>query len=280
MKKIILCALAVLLLSGAANADNIDERPISIGFIPYLSARTILKKYQPLADYLRRETGRDFVISVAKDYDTHLQNTINGKTDISFLGGSPYVYVAERTKDIELLARYEFNGRPAFRSVIYTSDRSDIVSLGDLKGKKVAFGSMKSTLSTIVPCYMLKKAGVADQVASLDYLKNHENAILGVLSGDYDAGAGAEEVFEENKDKGLRAIGYSPEVSTHVFVASAALDKRMIKMIKEALFTLSLRYEGDEVMESISPSLTGFVKVKDSDYDLLREILAATPELR
>lgn len=280
MKKFLLL-VSILLAFSAARADHIGDSTVSMGFMPYLGAQNLLRKYQPLAGYLSKEIGQKVEIVIAKNYRTHNENTGKNKLDISFLGGSPYVYVVKHYGLKPILARFEFNGKPYFRSVFYTAEGSKVKTLADLKGKKVAFGSRRSTLSTQVPYYMLMEDGLTGKKDfTYDFVDNQENVIYGVLTGDYAAGAASEEVFRDNKHLGLRAIAYSPYVSTHVFVASKNMPEHLRKKIQKALFDLKNKPEGPHVLHSISRSLTGFVKAEDSDYDVLRKILnKVMPEL-
>lgn len=272
MKKMLVLALTVFICS-QAYADHNKRTSLTMGFMPYLASQQLIRKYQPLADYLSGEIGVDVEIVVAKDYATHLKNTGEDRLDISFLGGSPYVVITEKYGSKPLLARYEFNHRPHFRSVIFTTENSGLEEISDLKGKSVVYGSKKSTLSTQVPFFMLMQAGLSEDDYVSEFLNNHENVILSVLLGDFDAGAAAEEIFEEHKSKGLRAIAYSPYLSTHVFAASAELDPVLQDKIKKALLGLKDKVNGKEILTSVSPILTGFVDVRDSDYNLLRGIL-------
>jgi len=273
MKKFII-VLSVFLISLMGYSENIaSKKKLTLGFMPYLSSQQIIKKYQPLADYLSAELGQEVVIEIAKDYSTHLRATGEDKLDISFLGGSPYVVVVDKYGPKPLMARFEFNHRPHFRSVFYTSEDSDIKTLKDLKGKSVVFGSRRSTLSTQVPLYMLMQAGLTTDDFDYEFLNNQENVYISVLLGGHDGGASAEEVFAENSNKGLRVIEYSPYLSTHVFVTRSDMDKDLQDKVQKALFKLSSLPEGDAVLKSISKTLTGFVEVQDSDYNLLRGIL-------
>ena len=272
MKKVILLITLILTFSTAFSAVT-QNGQLTLGFMPYLASQHLLVKYQPLADYLSKELGMRVVIEVAKDYVTHNEETGKDELDISFLGGSPYIDVCEQYGCRPILARFEFNGRPYFRSVIYTAEKSRIKTLKELEGKRMAFGSRKSTLSTQVPYFMMLEAGVTMKYVKSDFVDNQENVVLGVLLGDYDAGSASEEVFMENRKLGLRAIAYSPYVSTHVFTASSKMPRELRERIINALLTLKTRPEGAKIMKSISPSLTGFVTADDSDYDLLRSIL-------
>ncbi|OEJ65692.1 phosphate/phosphite/phosphonate ABC transporter substrate-binding protein [Magnetovibrio blakemorei] len=254
--------------------NQAQDQALTLGFMPYLNAELLIEKYAPLAQYLSDRIGRPVNVMVAKDYGEHIRLTGEDKLDISFLGGSPYVMIGNKYGVKPLLVRYEFDGTPQFRSVIFTTKDSPLTSLTELSGKRVAFGSPKSTLSTQVPVYMLMQAGVQlKDLAEFTHLRNHTNVVLGVEFGDFDAGAVAEEVFDEYKDKNIRALAYSPNLSTHVFVTRSNMEPDLHAQIARALMDLNSEPRGKAILHAIAGNLTGFVSVQDSDYDLHREML-------
>ncbi|WP_158089519.1 phosphate/phosphite/phosphonate ABC transporter substrate-binding protein [Magnetofaba australis] len=276
----LLCAL-LLALTPAARAA--DDKPLTLGFMPYLNAKELLAKYAPLADYLGKAIGRPVQVVVAKDYAEHIRNTGEDKLDISFLGGSPYVVIGDQYGRKPLLARYEFNRQPTFRAVIFTAKNSAIHKLSEMRGRAMAFGSAKSTLSTQVPLYMLMQAGVGlKDLGSYEHLRNHENVILGVELGDFDAGAVAEEVYREHgANRDVRILAESQSLSTHVFVTRANMPASLRERIAKALLNASTTPVGQEALRAIGGTLTGFAPVADSDYDLHRTILSdVLPALR
>ena len=97
--------------------------------------------------------------------------------------------------------------------------------------------------------------------------------MLGVEIGDFDAGAVAEEVFNEHKANPIRVLAYSPDLSTHVFVARSNMGAGLKNLIAKALQDLKTEPGGKDILSAIGPTLTGFVPVQDSDYDLHRTIL-------
>ena len=256
------------------SAQDKASSKLTLGFMPYLSSDILLNKYTPLATYLSQELNIKVEIIIAKDYATHIEYTGNNKLDISFLGGSPYVVIDEKYGQKPLLARYEFSNKPTFHSVIFVNKNSKLKTLSELKGKKVAFGNKNSTLSTQVPLYMLMNDDVyLKDLATHKHLRNHENVIYGVIYGEFDAGAVAQEVFREKESEGIKILKVSPEVSTHVFVTRSNMDKELQIKIKKALLKLKTMPNGNKVLKSISKNLTGFVDAIDEDYDYHRDML-------
>ncbi|HEY9079359.1 phosphate/phosphite/phosphonate ABC transporter substrate-binding protein [Magnetovibrio sp.] len=266
--------LLVAMATQAHAASLTDTRPLTLGFMPYLNAELLIEKYTPLATYLSEKLEREVHVTVAKNYAEHIRLAGEDKIDIAFLGGSTYVTIGEKYGLKPLLARYEFEGTPTFRSVIFVDKNSPYKNLTDLVGKRVAFGNANSTLSTQVPVYMLLQAGVGlGDLGQYRHLRNHSNVILGVEFGDFDAGAVAEEVFRENADKNIRPLAYSPDLSTHVFATRSTMNPELRKKIATALLDLQQTPRGLAILKNIGETLTGFVPVSDRDYDLHRDIL-------
>jgi phosphonate transport system substrate-binding protein len=118
---------------------------------------------------------------------------------------------------------------------------------------------------------MLIEAGVS--LKGSEFLGSHHNVALGVLAGDFDAGALKEDVFEAYEGRGLRAIAWTPSVSDHVFVSGGKLKPDDLKAVRWALFRLKDSAEGIAVLNSIQEGVTGLVPASDADYDSLRGIL-------
>ena len=241
---------------------------------PYLPFAELTDRYTPLADYLGKQLGRDVVVRIGRNYQDHMVHIGRDEVDIAFMGPAPYVALVDKYGGKPLLARLEINGKPVFHGKIITAKDSPIASLADLKGKRFAFGDPESTMSHRVPRFMLLEVDVSvDDLADHQFLGSHTNVALGVLAGDFDAGAVKEEVFYKFEPQGLQALATTPPFSEHVFVARSTLPPQTVEAIRKALYRLRDTSEGQAILSGIKEGLTGMVPVQDSDYDNLREIL-------
>ncbi len=264
--------LIPFLFISALHADS--PKSLTFGFMPYLTAHELLHKYTPLADYLGQAVGIPVTLKITKNYADHVENAGKDQLDIAFMGGSSYIELVEKYGKKPLLVRYEIDGKPTFQSIIFTAPGSSLKKLEELAGKRFAFGDPSSTLSTQVPRYMLKKAEVPlEKLAGYDFLNNHKNVIFSVLSGNYDAGAITQEIFEENQSLNLKLLAESPPVSTHILVTRSDLEPTLIEKLQTALYQLKTSPQADKVLSAIGKNVTGFVPVTDQDYDLLRTML-------
>jgi phosphonate transport system substrate-binding protein len=273
--KLIASGAIALIAFFAANPSSAG-RPLVLQVHPYLPATEIIERFSPLADYLGKSIGRPVVVRISVDYQQHIDLIGKDKADVAFMGPASYVSMVDRFAGKPLLARLEIDGSPTFKGAIIVAKESGIRSLSELKGKRFAFGDPNSTMSHLVPRYMLWKAGVdIKDLAGHTFLHNHHNVVLGVLAGKFDAGAVKSEVFYVYEERGLRVLAWSPKLSEHVFVTSSLLPKETIDKLRNALSALSSSDDGRKILKGVNEHATGLVPVEDVDYDTLRTILRA-----
>lgn len=256
------------------------QKSLILSVHPYLSASELINRFTPLCRYLSQKLGENISIRIAKDYDDHIKQIGEDNVDIAFIGPAPYIKMVDKYGKKRILARMEINGKPTFQGVIMVAKSSSFQSLKDLTGKRFAFGDPNSTMSHLVPRFMMWNVGISsDKLESFKFLHNHNNVALGVLMGDFDAGAVKEEVFDKYRHRGLRVLTKTPSISEHLFVANNSLPQDTINSLKRALLNLKNEKEGLYVLSKIKKNLTNMVPAEDKDYDNLRTILRALAKI-
>lgn len=253
--------------------EGTNAEPLRLGFLPYIAPSRLINRYTPLAEYLATKLVREPRIIIAKNYEEHIWNIRDGRADIAFLGAATYVRLVEKAGAQRLLARYEINGQSTFQGVIIVTEESPLTDLSQMRNRRMAFGDPRSTLSHLVPRAMLLEVGLnVNDLKRHAFLGSHDNVVMGVLMGRYDAGGIAEEVYAEYQEKGIRELARSTPVSTHVFIATACLSESDARRVAELLHGLDNDPLGRRVIEAVGPPVTGFVPATDSDYDGVREV--------
>jgi len=250
------------------------QNPLVLGIHPYLSSTELYKRFSPLADHLSRELGRPVQITIADSYESHIDAIGRGKVDIAFMGPASFVNMTGSFGRLPLLAAFETKGSRTFRGVIVVRRDSAIKTISQLRGKKFAFGDVNSTMGHLVPRSMLLKAGVdVKHLAKYEFLTNHDNIAMSVLSGNFDSGALKKDIYDDYADQGLRVLAVSGPMPDHIFVTRADLSKDIVLKISSILYTLKDTEDGRRALYSIQKDLTALVPVKDADYDSLRKLL-------
>lgn len=271
--KVCLCAI-LFFLSFQITGKAYAQKSLKFGVHPYLPATELLKRFTPLAEYISNKTGKTVTIEIARDYSEHIDHIGKNMIDIAYMGPASYVKLVETYGKRPILARLEINGKPTFQGFIIIAKDSAIRTLSDVKGKRFAFGDPDSTMSHLVPRYMLLEAGVdIEKDGSYKFLYSHHNVALGVLMGDFDVGAVKEEVFYKYKDRGLKILAETPEFSEHLFVTRSRLPDKTVNALREALYKLRDNEDGRAVLTAIKKGMTGLVPATDKDYDNLRAVL-------
>jgi len=257
------------------------EKSLTLAIHPYLASDELKKKFTPLADYLSSQTGIPIKIKIGSNYDEHIQYVGLNRADIAYMGPASYVKMINKFGNKPILARLEIDGNPWFQGNIVTRKDSGIKTLDDLKGKHIAYGDPNSTMSYIVPHYMLHKAGVfTDPASKHQFLFSHNNVALSVLSGDFDAGAVKPAIFKKFEAEGLHTIAKTPKISEHLFVVRNDLPDEQIKKLQKAMLNIKNSNEGMVALRAIKKSITGLVKADYSDYENLQKIMLEVQKLQ
>lgn len=250
------------------------EETLILGVHPFLSPAEVEKKFIPLAKYLKSQTGINIKIKVGSSYQEHIQYVGMDKVDIAYMGPAAYVIMEHQHGDKPMLAKLQVNGQSFFQGNIIVRKDSGIKTIDDLKGKRIAFGDPKSTMSYLVPHDMLHQSGIfTGKSAEHDFLQSHDNVALSVLMGDFDAGAVKPAVFKKFENRGLHTVAMTPKISEHLFVTRKNLPKKQVNTLRSAMLKMNQTTTGQEALQAIKKSVTGLVKANSSDYENLRKII-------
>jgi phosphonate transport system substrate-binding protein len=265
----------------ASNKLAYAEESLILAVHPYLPSDVLTKKFTPIAKYLSSQIGIPIKVRIGSNYDEHIEYIGLNKVDIAYMGPASYVRMSDKFANKPILSRLEINGNPWFQGNIIARKDSGITSIDGLKGKRIAYGDPNSTMSYIVPHYMLYKAGFfSDPLSKYQFLHSHSNVAFGVLSGDFDAGAVKPAVFKKFESEGLYTITKTPKIAEHLFVARNDLADWKIKKLQKAMLNMKNSNEGMTALKAIKKSITGLVKASKSDYENLREIILEVDKLQ
>lgn len=269
----IMLALLLSLLAPLSLAAR-EAAPLRLGVHPYLPVLFVQQHFAPLANYLSHALEREVVLSVSDDYRSHIMRIASGDLDVAYLGPASYVKLVDEFGPFPLIASQAVLGEPSFNGVIVSKRGSGISRIEDLRGKRFAFGNPSSTMSHLLPRYVLLKNGIGvDDLGGYEFVGDHQAVAVAVLRGHFDAGAIKQEVYARYRRRGLDLIALTPSISEHLFVARKGLPEDVLEELRQIFLGLDDSEMGREVLRAIKPSVTAMVPVVDSDYDRLREII-------
>ena len=284
------CAVLVLVLvsvvgaAGPVAADAPDVLKISA--IPDENQSELLRIYTPFAEYLARELGMKVQFTPVVDYAATVEGLAAKKLDLVWYGGFTSVQAVRRTNGNakRLVLRQE---DAEFKSVFIANPGSSIKSLGDLKKKTVAFGSVSSTSGHLMPRYFLLKAGLTPErdFKQTAYSGAHDATALWVESGRVDAGALNflvwEKLVQQKKvDTAKVNVFYTtPPYVDYVWTARGDLEPGIQEKIVSAF--LRLDYANPEHRRLLDLHRTKkYTRANDADWKVIEEAAIAAGLLK
>ena len=192
LKKTLLATAALVALASGVHAEDLKE--FRIGILGGENEADRLRNFQCMTEKLPSVLGVEKVsLFPAADYDGVVQGLLGGTLDYAELGASAFakVYLAKADAVEPILTTVQTDGSSGYYSIMVARKDSGIAKIEDIKGKKLGYADPDSTSGYLVPLVTLPEAlgAPVDQiVASTGFGGGHENLVLEVVKGTFDAG--------------------------------------------------------------------------------------------
>ena len=247
------------------------EDEIVIGINPFTSPSDIKNMYQPVLARIFDSLGLKIKIIIVKDYNSLGEQIKKGTIDGGWFSPFAYITAAELTPLVPV-ATPLINGKDYYNGFIIARNDSGISSLDNLPGRTFAYVDKNSASGYLYARHSIKEAGYDPEsiFSSVSFAGSHDQVILGVINGDFDAGATYNEAFEKMQHSGadmsnINIISTTGNIQKDAIAFSKNMDPSNIQRIKEAFL-------GFRDFSGITTPVTGFVEAKDSNYDFIREV--------
>jgi len=281
--------LLLFLVFSCKSRDSFElgtqKNPIKFYFTPSVDAETISKTSKNLMDFLTKETGYSFKTGIPTNYIAVVEAFGSSKADIAIINSFGYLLANEKYNANARLKIIRF-GEDSYRGQIIANIASNIDSIGDLNGKRIAFTDASSSSGYLFPYKMMKLAGV--EPSNTVFAMKHDNVVTMVYQGQVDAGATYYSPPSENgeiRDARARVKTQFPDVEQKVKIIAitepipndpvvfrAGMPKEMVQSIIVALIKYAKSDEGLKNLKTLY-NIEGFVFANDSDYDDYRNML-------
>lgn len=260
---------------------TVAQDTVRFGVISRFPANVLYQGYQPLMDYLSDETEYHFELIISRSYEEAVAQLATGEVHAAFLGS--YIYITSRGDyGLEpILKPLNEDGQPFFQSVIIVQEDSDIHSISQLSGRKLALPSENSFSGNWLLQSGFSRNGITrGDLKKVEHFRHHHSVVYEVLRGNYDAGSIKDRVADEFRDQGLRIIERSDPVPGSPVVVSSKHDPSITASITSALLNIDPaepKYAG--LVSQWDPEFrNGFIRAQSTDYDqLAAQILEEPP---
>jgi phosphonate transport system substrate-binding protein len=210
-------------------------------------------RYKAFVAYLERRLQVPLKMHQATDYAGTIEALKARKLEFARFGAASYAqaWLITGGKVEPIVVESDSEGSVAYHSVIAVKAESPYQSLDDVKGKSLAFADPNSTSGFVAPSYFLREQGIdpGSFFGRTGFAGGHENGIIAVLNGTYDAAATswtneersnvARMEFKGMIPKGqIRYIWKSPKIPNGPWAMQADLPEALKVDIRAALLAL------------------------------------------
>lgn len=277
MSRRLVLALAfglLLALPFAALAEPRSPKPrILIGLIPELNIFKQKARFHLLGEYLTRKVGVPVEFTILSRYGNIIESFQTERMDGAFFGSFTGALALEKLGVIPLARPVNLDGSSTYHGHLFVRADSQIRSVKQLRGKRMAFVDRATTAGYVFPLAVLRKAGIPSPdgfFGEYYFTGSHDAAIASVLEGKADAGAAKHSVYDrirkENPavDRDLQIIAESPPVPSNGLCVRRDLNLVLQASLKQALVDLAKDPEGAEVLAQFGA--LRFIETTAEDY--------------
>jgi phosphonate transport system substrate-binding protein len=201
---------------------------IRIGLLGGENDADRLKRYGPYQKLLEASFGVPAKMIAAADYAGVIQAFAARQIDIAYMSPASYAaaWLESNGGVVPLLTAIEADGTTAYAAVMYVRADSGIADLAGMKGRSMAWADPNSASGYLIPRAEFRAAGIdpATYFSRTGFAGGHEQAVVAVLGGQYDAGV------TWSSGQGDPAEGYT-RGTLHTMVEKKMLDMSRLRLI-------------------------------------------------
>ncbi|MBD5769672.1 phosphate/phosphite/phosphonate ABC transporter substrate-binding protein [Marinomonas colpomeniae] len=253
-----------------------DPSTLVFTYTPVEDPAVYKDAFSDFQKYLSDVTGKKVVYYTVHSNAAEVEALRSGRLHIAGFSTGPTGYAVNLGGLVPIAVKGTEESFQGYNLITIVRKDSDITKMTDLKGKVVAHTSASSNSGNLAPRALFPALGLTpDTDYEVKYSGKHDQSIMGVLSGDYDAAPVASDVYKrmiaaERIDKDdFRTIYTSPRFPTSSFGYAHDLNPELVEKIKEAFFTF--RFPA-EMQKTFGGADRFFPVTYAKDWQIIRDI--------
>lgn len=210
------------------------------------------KVFSPFTQHLAQCTGKRVVFYQVQSNAAEIEAMRSGRLHVGGFSTGPTAFAVNIAGAVPFAVKGDEKDWQGYNLIVVVKKDSPIQSMADLRGKKVAHTSPSSNSGNLAPRALFPGLGVKpDQDYKVLYSGKHDQSILGVRSGDYDAAPVASDVFHrmavrgQIKEDEFRIVWRSQKFPTSSFAYAHDLEPtfrdKMLKCFYDYRFSAEMQ---------------------------------------
>jgi len=275
MKKILL-VIFLLIFNLNVSAETNTYKMV---FVP-ASEKGDESDYTTLIEITEKLTGLNIDTIKVTDYNAAVEAMRANRAHIAWYGGKTYVKAAEIANAEAFAAGVRPGEKDAgYYTYFVVKKESELKKFKDVKGKVLSLNTIGSTSGDLIPQVELSKINLSiknkDHFKKVFYAGSHDACLLAVINNQSDVCGMSSRNFEARLEDGtfdkedVRIIHKSDRVPPPPLAYSKSIPIDDRKKIKKAV----LEAHNHGVIGGYGGKMSHYMEVKDSDYNVLREVI-------
>lgn len=274
--------LTLLLISCRCGSSLAGESgsALRVVLIPERNAYEQRCQFINITNFLAEKLGQNVYLEVLPDYQSAINDLVEGRADIGFLGGLSYLEARRRGGVVSLVRPIWTSGESTCRAYVITRRESGIEDVRGMRGKRLILGSRHSFSSWLFPLYFLANSGVGrpeNSFSSVSYDNAQDTILWSVFMGENDVGAVKSCVFDRMSQEWpairqeIAIVARSSAVPANCLAVKASMPQEMQDRLRFLLTSMDKIDDGKEALSRFGA--LRFVKTAEGDFDLLASII-------
>jgi phosphonate transport system substrate-binding protein len=204
--------------------------------------------FKPFTEHLAKCTGKRVVFYQVQSNAAEIEAMRSGRLHVGGFSTGPTAFAVNLAGAVPFAVKGTEKEYQGYNLIVVVKKDSPAQKMTDLKGKKVAHTSPSSNSGHLAPLALFPGEGlVPDKDYKILFSGKHDQSVMGVNSGDYDAAAVASDVFYrmakrgQIDEKNFRVIYTSQKFPTSSFAYAHDLEPKlrdtMVKCFYDYRFT-------------------------------------------
>ena len=234
------------------------------------------KVWRPFADFLGQCLHKPIKFRAIQSNTTEIEAMRTGNLHIAAFSTGTTGFAVNLAGAVPFAAKGGPDGIQGYQLILLVRKDRPYASLTDLKGKVIAHTSATSNSGNLAPRALFPAHGLTPDVDyRVAYSGKHDQSVLGVASGDYDAAVLSSSVFDRMVRRGqvkaadFRIIFRSEPFPTSAFVHAYDLAPELAKSLRECFFSFPFSDE----LKTVFDGATKFVPIDyQRDWRSVRQV--------
>ena len=180
-----------------------DPSTIVFTYTPVEDPAKYENAFKPFTDYLGQCLSKKVIFYQVQNNAAEIEAMRSGRLHVAGFSTGPTVFAVNKAGAIPFAVKGDAKGLQGYNLITIVKASSPYKTPADLKGKKVAHTAPSSNSGHLAPLALLPGQGLTPgKDYEIKFSGKHDQSVMGVGTGDYDAAHVASDVFDRMGDRG------------------------------------------------------------------------------